>query len=100
MLREDLLHDLELFLAAGIIQAQQQNTGMELTGSDDEFTEVLVHRDHQPLLLRSKAQDRNIRHGWVKVTYGNDVHTLACQPALDGPADTDVHQKLHAAANM
>jgi hypothetical protein len=39
-LREDLLHDLELFLAAGIIQAQQQNTGMELTGSDDEFTEV------------------------------------------------------------
>jgi hypothetical protein len=73
---------------SNIRQADDASMGFSLT--DNQFTEVFVHRNDDTVLLCRKTQDSQVAEGGIYRAYLQDVVSLITQPVCDLSTDRNI----------
>jgi len=62
-------------------------------------SKVLVHRNHESLLLDSQSEYGGIRHSKVEITNSDYIQALTSQPGFYGLSNSHINEEFHFAAS-
>jgi len=90
MFSEDFFNDGHFLIAAGLFQAQEQDTSVRLSRTINQFPKILIHGYDQSLLPHGQGEDVKVWHSRIKVSYSEHIVALGLEPLFDSLTDSHI----------